>query len=241
MPCVRQRVNKWEQPVWLLLRAQTSHSIGLRPWFAQNHTITSAFMSVGLKAGKTYTPDLPGEVVTDLPAPAAAEGDAAEDSSAAGDAAAAAADAGVDAPPTARQHAGRQQGQESRQAAAKPTRQEKQQAKKQQQQQQEKEANREARQQVNLTFSAYDRQVLQQMPAWIREQVPFLTTAKGAIDTTLLQLLKLLAVSDVGFANLVNRLHELHHWQYYKQMLVYYSFAASVKQVERANRGELFG
>jgi hypothetical protein len=59
-------------------------------------------MSVGLKAGKTYTPDLPGEVVTDLPAPAAAEGDAAEDSSAAGDAAAAAADAGVDAPPTAR-------------------------------------------------------------------------------------------------------------------------------------------
>lgn len=198
-------------------------------------------MSVGLREGKTYTPDLPGEVVTDLPA--AAEGDAAqEDSTAAGDATTAAADAGVDAQPAAGQQRDSQQGQagSSRQAAAKPSRHEKKQSKKQQQQQQ-KEAKREARQQTDLTFSSYDRQVLQQFPSWIREQVPFLTTAKGAIDTTLLQLLKLLAVSDVGFANLVNRLHELHHWQYYKQMLVYYSFAASVKQLERDNRGELFG
>jgi hypothetical protein len=68
--------------------------------------------------------------------------------------------------------------------------------------------------------------------------VPFHTTAKGAIDSTLLQLLKLLAVSDVGFANLVSRLHELHHWQYYKQMLIYFSFAAAVKQCERDQRGE---
>jgi len=78
------------------------------------------------------------------------------------------------------------------------------------------------------------------MAACIREQVPFLTTAKGAIDTTLLQLLKMLAVSDVGFANLVSRLQELHHWQYYKQMLIYYSYAASVKQLERDRRGECF-
>jgi hypothetical protein len=77
------------------------------------------------------------------------------------------------------------------------------------------------------------------MAAFIREQVPFLTTAKGAIDTTLLQLFKLLAVSDVGFANLVNRLQELHHWQYYKHMLIYFSFAACVKAAEQNNRGEL--
>lgn len=192
-----------------------------------------------LKAGKTYTPDLPGEAVTDVPA---ATGEDAEEDAAAADAPTAAAGAdgstAADAPPAAGQQAGRQDGQ-CKQPAPKSG-QHKKQARKQQQQQQ-KEANREARQQLNLTFSSYDRQVLEKMPAWIREQVPFLTTAKGAIDTTLLQLLKLLAVSDVGFANLVNRLHELHHWQYYKQMLVYYSFAASVKQQERENRGELFG
>ncbi|KAF6257234.1 hypothetical protein COO60DRAFT_1524729 [Scenedesmus sp. NREL 46B-D3] len=85
---------------------------------------------------------------------------------------------------------------------------------------------------------SYDRQVLEQMPAFVREQVPFLTTAKGAIHKTLLQLLKLLAVSDVGFSTLVSRLDELHHWQYYKQMLVYYSFAAVVKEVERTRRTE---
>lgn len=128
---------------------------------------------------------------------------------------------------------------EEEQAAAAPAnlnKQQKQAAKKQQQQEQ-KEAGRQARQQKNLTFTSYDRQVLEQLP-FIREQVPFLTTAKGAIDTSLLQLLKLLAVSDVGFANLVNRLQELHHWQYYKQMLIYYSFAAAVKKVHEARVGE---
>jgi hypothetical protein len=105
-------------------------------------------------------------------------------------------------------------------------------------QQQQKEANRLERHQRDLAFMSYDRQVLEQMEPFIREQVPFLATAKGAIDSTLLQLLKLLAVSGMGFSTLVARLQELHHWRYLKQMLVYYSFAAAVEPEEADKRGE---
>jgi hypothetical protein len=59
---------------------------------------------------------------------------------------------------------------------------------------------------------AYDKDVLAQMPAFVQQVVPFLTTAKGAVDVSLLQLLKTLAVSDVAFSNMVSRLQELHHW-----------------------------
>lgn len=89
---------------------------------------------------------------------------------------------------------------------------------KKQQQDKTRQKHDEAAQPFTFTFSAYDKSVLDMMPAYVQQQVPFLTTAKGAIDVVLLQLLKLLAVSDVGFSNLVNRLSELHHWQYYKQM-----------------------
>ncbi|KAF6251071.1 hypothetical protein COO60DRAFT_1705074 [Scenedesmus sp. NREL 46B-D3] len=49
-----------------------------------------------------------------------------------------------------------------------------------QQQQQQQEAEGQEKKQKSLTFMSYDRQVLEQMPAFVREQVPFLTTAKGA-------------------------------------------------------------
>ncbi len=75
------------------------------------------------------------------------------------------------------------------------------------------------------------------LPSYVQQQVPFFTTAKGAIDVVLLQLLKTLAVSDVGFSNLVNRLSELHHWQYYRHMLLYYSFAQHLNKMQEAVRG----
>jgi hypothetical protein len=68
--------------------------------------------------------------------------------------------------------------------------------------------------------------------------VPFYTTAKGAVDITLLQLYKLLAVSDVALSNLVNRLQELHHWQYYRSMHIYYDYAATLKRNHQAAIGE---
>jgi hypothetical protein len=219
----------------------------------------------GLKAGKTFTPDEAGELVAVVPplptdeaageeqadsdaaaaAAAAAAGGASTSAAAEGvaasipaaAAAAAAAGTGANNPAGAADGAGQKGGRKQGKGLSK--RQKKQAAKQQQQQQQQQVVPKPAKKTKNLTFSAYDRQVLEQMPAFIREQVPFLTTAKGAIDTTLLQMFKLLAVSDVGFNNLVNRLHELHHWQYYKQMLIYYSFAKSVKDEERARRGEL--
>lgn len=108
---------------------------------------------------------------------------------------------------------------------------------KKQQQDKTRQKHDEAAQPFTFTFSAYDKSVLDMMPAYVQQQVPFLTTAKGAIDVVLLQLLKLLAVSDVGFSNLVNRLSELHHWQYYKQMLLYYSFAQHLNKVQEEARG----
>jgi hypothetical protein len=199
--------------------------------------------AAGLKAGKTFIADEPGELVADWdeqPAAAAAAGAGAAAAAAptpeqaqteAGSTAAAAAAGAGDAEGAAAAgaHAVRQtQKQHSKKSSRKQA--------KQQQQQQQQEG--EAEPKKGITFSSYDRQVLQQLPAFIQQQVPFLTTAKGAIDTTLLQLFKLLAVSDVGFNNLVSRLHELHHWQYYKQMLIYYSFAACVKQLDAARRGK---
>jgi ATPase subunit of ABC transporter with duplicated ATPase domains len=153
--------------------------------------------AAGLKDGKTFTADEPGDLVADLLTPEAGqqqEQQQQQQAAAAGTSAATTADpaaAGTQAAAAAGSAATTQA------AEAGNSRKAKKQAK-QQQQQQQKEANRQERGQKHLTFSAYDRQVLQKMPAFIREQVPFLTTAKGAIDTTLLQLLKLLAVSDVG-------------------------------------------
>jgi hypothetical protein len=43
----------------------------------------------------------------------------------------------------------------------------------------------------------------------------------------------------VGFAHLANRLQQLHHWQYYKHMLIYFSFAACDKAAEQSKRGQL--
>lgn len=81
----------------------------------------------------------------------------------------------------------------------------------------------------DYTFMGYHQKVLDKMPEFISTQLPFVSTAKGAIDTQLLQLLGLLAVSDVAFANLTNRLSELQHKQFYTHMLQYYSLAAAVK------------
>jgi ATPase subunit of ABC transporter with duplicated ATPase domains len=158
--------------------------------------------AAGLKDGKTFTADEPGDLVADLLTPEAGqqqeqqEQQQQQQAAAAGTSAAATADpaaAGTQAAAAAGSAATTQAAEAGNSRKAK-----KQAKQQQQQQQQQKEANRQERGQKHLTFSAYDRQVLQKMPAFIREQVPFLTTAKGAIDTTLLQLLKLLAVSDVG-------------------------------------------
>jgi hypothetical protein len=60
--------------------------------------------------------------------------------------------------------------------------------------------------QSTLTFMGYDRAVLAQLPEFVQQQVPFLTTAKGAIDLQLLEFLKSLAVSNVSFSNIADRL-----------------------------------
>jgi hypothetical protein len=69
--------------------------------------------------------------------------------------------------------------------------------------------------------------------------VPFLATPKGAVERQTLALMKLQFVSGVSFNGTANRLKELAHTQFYEKQLVYYDFAASVKDLEGARRGEL--
>jgi hypothetical protein len=89
-----------------------------------------------------------------------------------------------------------------------------------------------------LTFMAYDKAVLAQLPEFVQQQVPFLTTAKGAIDLQLLEFAKALAVSNVSFSNIANRLEELTNTQYYSRQLLYYSYAKEADAAAAAGRGE---
>jgi hypothetical protein len=84
----------------------------------------------------------------------------------------------------------------------------------------------------------YDRAVLAQLPEFVRQQVPFLTTARGALDVQLLEFISSLAVSNVGFANITNRLQELTHTQYYRRQLIYLSYAKEAEAGAVAARGK---
>jgi hypothetical protein len=91
--------------------------------------------------------------------------------------------------------------------------------------------------QTTLTFMAYDRAVLAQLPQFVQQQVPFMTTAKGAVDLSLLDFITSLATSNVGFANITNRLQEQAHTQHYRQQLTYVSYAKEAEAAAVAARG----
>lgn len=88
-----------------------------------------------------------------------------------------------------------------------------------------------------VTFNAYDRAVLAQLPEFVQQQVPFITTAKGAVDGQLLQLITQLVTSGVSFSNITDRLRELAHTQHYLRELVYYSVAKEAHAAAVAARG----
>lgn len=87
--------------------------------------------------------------------------------------------------------------------------------------------------QQHLTFVAHDKAVLEQLPAFVRQQLPFVATARGAIDVQLLTMLKLFATAGVGFAAMVKVLKELQNTQYYQRMLVYYDCAAHLASASK--------
>lgn len=92
--------------------------------------------------------------------------------------------------------------------------------------------------QTTLTFMAYDRAVLAQFPQFVQQQVPFMTTAKGAVDRGLLDFITSLATSNVGFANITSRLQEQAHTQHYRQQLTYVSYAKEAEAAAVVARGE---
>lgn len=87
--------------------------------------------------------------------------------------------------------------------------------------------------QSTLTFVAHDKAVLDQLPAFVRQQLPFIPTARGAIDVQLMTMLKLFGTAGVGFAAMVKVLKELQNTQYYQHMLVYFSCAAAVASASK--------
>jgi hypothetical protein len=175
----------------------------------------------GLAQGKTYSPEVLGEAAGQLPEDANGEDGAAADDDVAEEQARGAARSGGAAarPPGARQRRREEQ----------------------QQQRQETLARKKESRQKHLTFMAYDRAVLDQMPEFVRQQVPFITTAKGGIDVDTMQLAKMSFASGVSIKGTADRLKELQNQQYYKRMLIYYSFAAAVKERAQQRRGERVG
>jgi hypothetical protein len=109
-----------------------------------------------------------------------------------------------------------------------------------QQQQQEKRqatlAKKQERQQKNLTFMAYDPGVVNAMPSFVKEQVPFIITARGGIDKQTMQLAKMSFASGVSIKGTADRLKEMQWRQHYEKMLIYYSFAAAVQAKKGAVR-----
>jgi signal recognition particle GTPase len=89
-----------------------------------------------------------------------------------------------------------------------------------------------------LTFKAYDRAVIAQLPEFVQQQVPFITTAKGAVDSQLLEFIKNLVTSNVSFSTITRCLKEVSHTQYYRRMLTYCSFAKEAAAYAVAARGE---
>lgn len=159
--------------------------------------------ATGLAQGQSFQEDLLGEAAGDLPEDAGDQDEEEEE-----------------------------EGQQQQQQQPQP--QQSGRASKQQQQAQARQATKEkkaASKQTDLTFVAHDRAVLQQLPPFVCEQVPFFATARGAIDVQLLTLLKLFSTAGVGFATMVKALQELQHTQYYQRMLVYFSYAAAVKSI----------
>lgn len=135
-----------------------------------------------------------------------------------------------------------EQEQEQEQPAADQEQQQAAQGTKQQQQRQQ--ARQETLQrkvdrgQTTLTFMGYDRAVLEQLPKFVQQQVPFLTTAKGALDARLMEFTSSLAASNVSFANITNRLEELAYTHYYRRQLTYYSYAKEMEAAAVAARGK---
>jgi hypothetical protein len=64
------------------------------------------------------------------------------------------------------------------------------------------------------------KQSLEQLPAFVRQQLPFVAAAWGSIDIQLRTMLKLFATAGVGFAAMVKVLKELQNTQYYQRMSV---------------------
>jgi hypothetical protein len=83
---------------------------------------------------------------------------------------------------------------------------------------------------TDVSFNAYDVDVLELMPQWIVQQYPFRATHRGALDLTLLELMKTLIVTEGSFQGVHKRLVELQHRRWYQSMLLYYTFATWLKQ-----------
>jgi hypothetical protein len=78
---------------------------------------------------------------------------------------------------------------------------------------------------TDLSFNAFDVDVLELLPAWIVQQFPFRATRRGALDLTVLELIKSMVVTEGSFAGVRKRLLELQYQQWYQQMLLYYTYA----------------
>lgn len=91
--------------------------------------------------------------------------------------------------------------------------------------------------QRHLTFMGYDPAVLALMPQWVQVQVPFLATARAAVDRQTNQLITTLVGSGVSFNSISAQLKELAHVQHFTRMLAYFGFAACAKEMEAKQRG----
>ena len=78
----------------------------------------------------------------------------------------------------------------------------------------------------DVNFMGYDKAAMELLPRYVQEQMPLVTTHRGAVDTVLLDLIKVVAISEVGFKGIMDKLKELHCINFYRTMLTYYSVAS---------------
>jgi hypothetical protein len=85
----------------------------------------------------------------------------------------------------------------------------------QQQQQQKQQQQEQGMKKKNLNFMGHDKASVDKLPDFIKVQLPYYHTTKGAIDTTLLAMIKSLVVSGVAFSAIMSRLKELQCRRYF--------------------------
>jgi hypothetical protein len=76
------------------------------------------------------------------------------------------------------------------------------------------------------------RRVMDRFPDWVKGQLPFVYTARGAVDVEILDLLMASVTNETAFSDFIARITEVTFKAFHRSMYIYYDMAADMKRQE---------